>query len=81
MDALLKALFSQLDGVSGASFEDFKPEQLLQAEFGQQGGDAGSPYGLWGSMFGDYAPQNLTNPLKAFSPSFDPMFLALINSK
>lgn len=80
MDALLKALFSQNESYQN-SFDNFHPEQLLAAQYGPQGGLGGTPYGMWGSMFGQYANQDYENPIKAFSPSSDPYLTALLSDQ
>ena len=78
MDALLKALFSQFNS-SIDPFQNASPEQLLQAEYGRIGGSSGTPYGLWGSMFGDVTPQStFDNPLRSFAPD-DPLLRALLS--
>ena len=79
MDSLLKALFSQFE-TSLDPYSDLDPEKILAAHYGPMGGNAGSPYGMWGSMFGSVAPQmQLPSPLKAFAPGNDPMLSAILN--
>jgi hypothetical protein len=79
MDALLKALFGSFNGSLGA-FDNFNPEQLLGAQFGQQGAQQGTPYGMYGSMFGDAAPQSTNvNPLKDLAPTSDTYLKALLS--
>lgn len=78
MDALLKALFSQM-GVSLDPYSDVNPEKIINAQYGPMGADAGSPYGMWGALFGGLVPEyRQANPIKDFAPSTDPYLTALL---
>lgn len=81
MDSLLKALFSQFE-TSLDPYSDMDPEKILAARFGVMGGQSGTPYGMYGSMYGDIVPQmQLASPLKAFAPMDSPLLTALLNDK
>lgn len=67
-DALLKALFSQFN-TSVDPFKGADPEKILSGMYGMGQGLAGTPYGMWGRMFGNIVPQfSIPSPLKQYAP-------------